>query len=60
MCDHWTLGEFVGDCLPAIGSIVLHTRPPGPAQKFTIELHDRAGRLSAMSNMLPKDWRANV
>src|ERR1700675_3681323 len=28
--DHWTLGDFVGDCLPAIGSIVLYTRPPGP------------------------------
>jgi Phosphotransferase enzyme family len=43
--DRWILPEFVGSCLPAVDSIVLQTRPPGPAQKFTIELRDRVGTI---------------
>ena len=43
--ERWTLHEFLQDCLPAIDSIVLQTRPPGPAQKFTVELRGRAGRI---------------
>lgn len=43
--ERWSLHEFLEDCLPAIDSIVLLTRPPGPAQKFTVELRGRAGRV---------------
>jgi hypothetical protein len=39
--DRWVLPEFVEDCLPAVASIVLQTRPSGPNQKFTVELRDR-------------------
>jgi len=41
----WRLREFIGDCLPPLGSAVLQTRPSGPAQKFTIQLHDRFGAI---------------
>jgi hypothetical protein len=41
--DRWTLREFIDDCLPAMDSMVLQTRPPSPAQKFTVELRDQAG-----------------
>jgi hypothetical protein len=43
--ERWILREFIDDCLPEMDSVVLHTRPSGPAQKFTIELHDRAGTI---------------
>jgi hypothetical protein len=45
VCDHWSLGEFIGDSLPATDSMVVQTRPPGPAQKFTIQLRDRGGAI---------------
>ncbi len=43
--DRWTLREFVGDCLPATASVVLQIRPPGPCQKYTIELRDQVGTI---------------
>jgi hypothetical protein len=44
--ERWSLHEFLEDCLPATASIVLLTRPAGPAQKFTAELRDPAGRIT--------------
>jgi hypothetical protein len=41
--DRWFLPEFINGSLPPVDSIVIQTRPSGPAQKFTIELRDRAG-----------------
>jgi hypothetical protein len=43
--DDRILREFVGDCLPATEALVIQTRPPGPDQKLTIELRDRAGTI---------------
>jgi hypothetical protein len=43
--DRWILREFIADSLPPIGSAVLLTRPPGPAEKYTVELRDRSGTI---------------
>lgn len=43
--DRWILHEFIEDCMPATDSVVLQTRPAGPAQQLTIELRDRGGTI---------------
>jgi hypothetical protein len=43
--NHCIFREFVDDCLPTTDSMVLQTRPPSQAQKFTIELRDRGGTI---------------
>jgi hypothetical protein len=44
-CDRWILREFIDDCLPTTDGLAIQTRPPGPDQKLTIELRDRAGTI---------------